>query len=297
MYRRCGSLRFDRARQSSHDHEAGPPRLEPLDQLVVVNPFVCADDPQSDPGRHLGEAGREEVERPTGGMRIARPQLAVPEVFALTFEAEQRVIRRPPPLDRVVPDPGLLRLSVDDQHGGVHIEDEPPRRPGLARHPAQKTVVQGAHLGQGRRGHAQQEATQGAGIRVARQPGQVLEHAVLPQQLRGLDPFEPEDHRVEQREEHLPDAVAMIALDHPHLQGHRMLEADSRQKSMEEVDSAVVRQAPGTEGHGNSPWSPRHHTEPYPWGSFRCKGPISTSWCCKGYQSAHGIRSSTPDSG
>src|SRR5262245_12330998 len=58
---------------------------------------------------------------------------------------------------------------------------------------------------------------------------------------------------------------------------------------MEEVDSAVVRQAPGTEGHGNSPWSPRHHTEPYPWGSFRCKGPISTSWCCKGCQSAHGI--------
>lgn len=87
-----GQLAFDGSRQAGDDHEASSPRFEPLAQLVIVKPFVGADDRQSDPGGNLREAGGEEGERPLGRMSIAGPQLALPEVFAPAFEAEQGVI-------------------------------------------------------------------------------------------------------------------------------------------------------------------------------------------------------------
>lgn len=87
-------LAFDRACQAGDDHKPGPLYFEPLDQRVVVKPFVRADNRQPDPRWPLGETCREQVERPTGGMGIARPQLAVPAVRAPALETEQRVIRR-----------------------------------------------------------------------------------------------------------------------------------------------------------------------------------------------------------
>lgn len=61
---------------------------------MVVKPFVGAGDHQPHPGRHLGEAGIEQIEHPAGGMGIAGPQFAMPKVLALALEIQQRVIRR-----------------------------------------------------------------------------------------------------------------------------------------------------------------------------------------------------------
>ena len=79
-------LALDRSREAGDDHEPGPLRFESLDQRVVVKPFVRADYHQPNPGGNLREACREQNARPTGGMGIARPQLAMPEVLAPALE-------------------------------------------------------------------------------------------------------------------------------------------------------------------------------------------------------------------
>src|SRR4030095_844058 len=64
-------LALDRGREPGDDHEAGSPSFEPLDQLVVVKAFVCADNRERDPGRDLREARREQIEGPAGRMHVA----------------------------------------------------------------------------------------------------------------------------------------------------------------------------------------------------------------------------------
>ena len=108
-------LAFDRGCQASDAHEAGSLLFEPLDQRMVVNPFVHADDHQPDPGRNLCETGLQEVERPAGGMGIAGPQFAMPEVLALALETEQGMIGGAAALDRVVADPCLFLFARDSK--------------------------------------------------------------------------------------------------------------------------------------------------------------------------------------
>jgi hypothetical protein len=167
----------------------------------------------------------------------------------------------------------VLLVAVHDQHGGVEVEDQPRRGSGPASHPAEKAIVQGTQFGEGRRRHPQQEAPERRGLGVTRQTGKVLKDAVLSQQLRGLDPFEPQDHRIQQRQEHLADSVAVIPLRDAHLCRDRLLEPDSRQEPVKKVDAAVVRQARRSERDRQLSWSPGHRNEPYPKGSVRCNGP------------------------
>ena len=109
-------------------------------------------------------------------------------------------------------------LACEAQDGGV--VDEPigdgdrlrGRRQELG--PLLEREIRRTELGQRCRADAEQEASQGRRVGVTRQPREVLEHAVLPQKLRRLDSFEPEDHRVEQRQQHLPDAVGSIPTRH-----------------------------------------------------------------------------------
>jgi len=256
-------LAFDRGGQAGDNHEAGFVRLQPFDQGMIVKPFVGADDHRSDPGRDLREAGREEVECPAGGMRIAGPQLAMPEVLALALEAEQRVIRWPAALDRIVADPRLLLVAIDDQHRGVDIEDQSRRWPWLNGHPVKTAVVQDAQLRQGGGRHAKQEPPERGRIGIARQAGEVLKHAILPQQVGRFDPFESEDHRVEQGQQHLADAVAVVPLDQAHLAGHRILEPNSRQEPMEQIRTTIVGEVPFAKRNRKPSGASGHHGESY----------------------------------
>jgi hypothetical protein len=185
-------------------------------------------------------------------VRVAGPQLALPEVLRLALEAEQRVIRRAPPLDRVVADPGLLLLAVEDQHGGVDVEDQPERRPRLDGHAVQQAVVQGAQLWERRRRRSQEEPPQGRRIGIAPQAGEVLEDPILAKQLRCLEAFQPKEHRVEKRQQHLADAVAPIPLKHCPVAGNGILESDPRQEAVQEVDAPVVGQRLRLKRNGES---------------------------------------------
>ncbi|HRC42758.1 MAG TPA: hypothetical protein PLT27_01795 [Nitrospira sp.] len=92
--------------------------------------------------------------------------------------------------------------------------------------------MQRSQLGQCCWRDAQQKSPQRRRIRVRVQPREVLEHPVLSQQLGCLNAFQAEDHRIEQSQQHLSDAVAMVPLSHSELSGNRVLEANSRQEPM-----------------------------------------------------------------
>lgn len=264
-------LAFDGGRQARDDHEAGSLPFEPFDQRVVVKAFVRADNHQPDPGRNLRETRREQVEGPAGGMGIARPQLPMPEVLGPPLEAEQRVVRWSAALDRVVPDPSRLLLAVDNEDGRIDIEDQPRRPVWAGGHPRQEPVVHGSQLGQCRRCHPQQESPQRRRIWIGVEPREVLEHAVLSQQLSRLDPFQSQDHRIEQREQHLADAVAVVSLHHADIHGQRVLEPNPREEPMEQIDTTIMGQCLGPKRDRKIPWSLGHRSEPYPWGSLHCK--------------------------
>jgi hypothetical protein len=123
--------------------------------------------------------------------------------------------------------------------------------------------VQQAEFREGGWRHAEQEAPERGGIRVAWEAGEVLEHAVLAEQLRRLDPLEPEDDRVQQGHEHLAHTVPIVALRNPEICRNRPLEPDASQEPMYQVDAAVVRQILGAEVHAQLSGAFGHPDEPY----------------------------------
>jgi hypothetical protein len=115
---------LDRSGKFRDDDEAGLLCFEPIDQGAIVKALVCADDYRSYARGKLGEAGLEKVDHAGGSVYVARPQLAVPEVSALAFEAEQWMVSGSAAFQRVVADPGLFLVAVDYQHCRVDIEDD-----------------------------------------------------------------------------------------------------------------------------------------------------------------------------
>ena len=127
-------------------------------------------------------------------------------------------------------------------------------------------------LGERRRRRAQQESPQGRWIRISVQTREVLEHAVLPQQLGRLDALQPEDHRIQHREQRFADAVAVVALLDADCLSEGTLETNPTQESIDEVHPAVVSQRVGAEIENQISGSLGHCVQPYPWGRVRRNG-------------------------
>ena len=89
-----------------------------------------------------------------------------------------------------------------------------------------KAVVQRAQLWKRLRSGAQQEPPQARSIWIAWQSGQILEHAILAQQLSRLDPLQTEHHRIQKSEKHLAHTVAIVALGELDILTERPFEAD-----------------------------------------------------------------------
>ena len=233
-------LAFDRGGQASDDDKARPMLLQPRDQRVIVKPFVGADDDRPDSAGNLRQACGEQVQCSIGRMNIARPQLAVPKVLALALETEQWVIRGTAPLDRVVTAPRLLLLTVDDEHGGVDIEDQSRRAVRCDRHALKKPIVQRSQPWECDGGDAQQKASQSRCVGIARQAGKILKDTILAQQLCGFDPFQSKNHRIEQGQQHFADAVAVVALNKARLLSEEFLEPETAEEAMKQIHPTIV---------------------------------------------------------
>jgi len=73
-----------------------------------------------------------------------------------------------------------------------------------------------------------------------------------------IDPFEYKDHRVEQGQHHLPYTVVIVPLSKVHVAGHRVLESDLGEKSMQKIGSVIVRQTLFAKSNGKFSGSVPH---------------------------------------
>lgn len=80
------------------------------------------------------------------------------------------------------------------------------------------------------RGHAQQETAERRRVGIAWQPGQILKRSVLLQQLCRFDPFQTEDHWVQEGQQHLADAGVIIPLRHKNMASNGVLKPKPRQE-------------------------------------------------------------------
>lgn len=153
-------------------------------------------------------------------------------------------------LPEIVAPPRLLLRPVDDQHGGIDVEDQPGTRVRLHHHPAQEPIVQRPEPREGARRHPEQEVTEPGGVRVPQEPRGVLENAVYPEHLRRLEPLKAEDDGVQQGQQHLAHAVPVVALGQAEFPGEPLAQVEPIEEPMEEVGAGVVSQRARPEGYG-----------------------------------------------
>lgn len=135
--------------------------------------------------------------------------------------------------------------------------------------------MQLAQLGERCRCHAQQESPQSRGIGIALQAGQILEDAIVLEELGRLDPSEAEDHRIQHREDHLPNGVARVAMEDPELLCDGVFQSNPREEAVKEIDPAVVRQGRRTERNLHISRAFCHRTEPYLKSRVQCNSQMS----------------------
>ena len=166
---------------------------------------------------------------------VAGAQFAVPEIFALGVEAQQRMVGSPPGFDGVVSDRAALLVSVQDQDGRIQVEGPSGGRRRFADHAGQQLIVQSAQPWGETRRLSDQEATQGGRIGIRGQSRQILEHAVVLEQMRGFDPLDAQHHGIEQGEQLFGDAVASGAADQTQFAQDASLEIQATQKAVQQV--------------------------------------------------------------
>jgi hypothetical protein len=72
--------------------------------------------------------------------------------------------------------------------------------------------VHSTQLGPSANRQAAQEPPQGDGIRISRQPGESLENTIPAQEIGCVEPTEPQNGRVQKRQQHLGNGIGMVGL-------------------------------------------------------------------------------------
>src|SRR6266536_1232072 len=264
----AGEPLLDGLSQLGGDHKASPSLLQPGNGLVIVETLVGTDDNLSYPGGDLGKASLEEIANPGRRISMTWTQLPVPEVLRLSFETKQRMVRSSSRLERVITNICGFLFSVNDQRGRVQVENQTPGPARPDTHLGQKAIVELAQPRQRLRCHPQEKPSQGRGIRVVRQAAQVLKDTIGLQQMRGLDPFETENNRINDRQQQFADAVAVVPLGQTNIFCDRFLETNLRQETMKQIDATIVSQALIAKRDSKFSGSFRHANESYLRGSF-----------------------------
>lgn len=266
---------FNRSVQFSHEDKSGMMRLNPFNELMIVEPFIGADQNGSGPFGDLGGTGGQKIRHAGGGMGITGPEFSMPEVFGDSLETEKRVVGRSTPLHGIVTDPGSFLFSVDGQDRRVDVEDKARGNVGTCCHAEQKSVVQCSEFEQCGGSQSQKETPEGRRVWIGREACQILKDAVVPQQLCGFETFDPQHHGIQDGKKHLADAVVVVPLFPGDIFGNGGLETDAAQETVQQVDSPIVGQGAFAERNGQIARTSRHGNESYFLSSFHSRPQIS----------------------
>src|SRR5260370_6475012 len=272
----AGEPLLDGLSQLGSDHKASLSLLQPGNGLVIVETLVGTDDNLSYSGGDLGKASLEEIANSGRRISMTWTQLPTPEVLRLSFETEQRMVRSASRLEGLVTNICGFLFSVNDQRRGIQIENQTPGPARPDAHLGQEAIVEPAQPRQRLRCHPQEKPSQGRGIRVVRQAAQVLKDTIGLHQVRDLDPFQTEDHRINDRQQQFADAVAIVPLGQPNLHCDRFLEPNSSQEAVQQIDATIMCQAAVPESYREFSLSFWHYNQSYLSGSFHCNPKNST---------------------
>lgn len=248
--------RFEGTRQPGHDDELPLVRLDDADHLVIEEPGIRADPDLTHCCGQLGKAGPEQPDGPGGGMHVARAKFPVPEISGLALEAHQRMVREAPPFTGIVAQAGLLLVSIQRQHGGVQVEHHPPERVGPLAQLGEQAIVEAAEFGQATEGETPEEPAQRGGIGIRGQSSQRLEDPIVAQQIGRFHAPQSQDDRVHQSEQHLRDAVSVVALRKGHLPMEVSPQAQPLEEVMEQKHTTKARQVVACEHNSKAPEPP-----------------------------------------
>ena len=269
------SLLENRMQPDCH-HKASLSLLQPSNGLVIVETLVGADDNLPDALRNSGKTSCQQVANSSARISVTRTQFPMPEVLGLTFEAEQRMIRSSSRLEGVITNVGGFLFSINDQGCGIQIENQTPGPRWSDTHLGQKAIVELAQPRQGLRRHPHQKASQRRSVGIVRQATQVLKDTVGLQQMRGFDPFETENHRIDDRQQQLADAVAIVPLGQTHIFCDCFLETYLSQKAMQQIDATIMSEALIAKRNSKFSRAFWHANESYLRGSFHSPGQKSS---------------------
>ena len=272
----AGEPLLDGLSQFGGDHKVSFSLLQPGDGLVVVETLVRPDDNLSEASGPLGKTSCQQRTNSGAGISMTWTQFPVPKVFRLPFETKQRMVRPASGLERMVTNIGGFLSPVNDQRCGVQIENQAPGPARPDTHLDQKAIVEPTQPRQGLGCDAQQKSSQRSGIRIVRQTTQVLKHSIGLQQVRGLDPFETENQRINDRQQQFAHGVAVVALGQPNIFRDCFLETNLSQKPVQQIDATVMRQALIAKRDAQFSGTFWHANESYLRGSFHSQTQKST---------------------
>lgn len=127
------------------------------------------------------------------------------------LDAQQGIVGTLAAIAGIVAHGGALLMPEDRDHAIVEIEDEPRAMLGHVSEVTQQPVSNAMHLLAERGWCLEQEAAQRLRVGETLQPGQVLEGAVGTHERSGLQSLLAQDQWVDQCQDHLRQAVAVIA--------------------------------------------------------------------------------------
>ena len=116
--------------------------------------------------------------------------------------------------------------------------------------------MEAAKFGHAAHGEAAQEPPQRRRVGIGRQPREGLEGTVSAQQPSRFETSKPQDNRVQQREQHLRDAVRIIALPESHLGVEALAQTEPMEEAVQQKDATVPGQMIAREGHTDTSEAP-----------------------------------------
>lgn len=182
-------------------------------------------------------------------MGIARQPLGLPCNTRLAFEAKQRRERGSAAFLRIVSDLGFLLIPVHRQHTCIEVENRRCHFRQASSHPIVKTEKPWNTI----RPQSGQESAETGGIGIGSKAGQILKHAIVPEQTSHFDSAQPKKNRIDDRKVHFSERIPTVSLRPPQKPSQRHAQPQLLKESLEQNKAPEMCQ--GLSGKGDANFS------------------------------------------
>lgn len=182
-------------------------------------------------------------------MSVSRQPLGLPRNAALTLETEQRREGRTASFLGVVSDFGFLLMAVHRQHACIEVENH--RR--QIHQTLSDPVVKAEQLRNSIRSQSGQKSAKTRGVGIGSKARKIPEDTILPKQVCRLDPANPQQNRIQQRQSYISESVPSVSFSKPQFVGQAASKFQLLKKPLKQQQTAKVRQALSSKTYADFP--------------------------------------------